>query len=266
MFDLSGKSVLLVGVGVNMGLSCAQMFLQQCAQVAISDLRPEMVEQAAGRLRESAGADAKFLALRGDVREPADCKRMVDEVVAAYGKIDILVSCVGRSSFGLIVEMDKALFEQEVGTNLTGNFLISQAACRQMIAQGTPGRIILFGSGAGESARRGGVSHCSSKAAVHMFAKVLALEVGQYGITVNVVSPGLVPKDGTTSNQEYREAMLKAIPVGRYGAADDMNGAVALLASAESSFITGAVLRVDGGSGAGRAGVPVSVSSPRSSF
>jgi NAD(P)-dependent dehydrogenase (short-subunit alcohol dehydrogenase family) len=266
MFDLSGKSVLIVGVGLNMGLSCARMFLKQGAQVAISDLRTEMVDQAAAKLSESAGPDAKFLAFAGDVRDEADCKRMVDEVVAAHGKIDVLVSCVGRSSFGLILEMDKALFEQEVGTNLTGNFLIAQAVCRQMVEQGTPGRVILFGSGAGVSARKGGVSHCSSKAALHMFAKVLAIEVGQYGITVNVVSPGLVPKDGTTSNREYREAMLKAIPVGRYGAANDMDGAVAFLSSDESSFVTGAVLQVDGGSSAGRAGVPVSVSAPRSSF
>lgn len=266
MFDLSGKSVLITGAGVNMGLSAARMFLEQGAQVAISDLRPEVVDQAAARLRESLAPDIKFLAFADDVRSAADCKRMVDDVVAAHGQIDVLVSTVGRSSFGLIVEMDQALFEQEVGTNLTGNFLISQAVCRQMIAQGTPGRIILFGSGAGVSARKGGVSHCSSKAALHMFAKVLALEVGQYGITVNVIAPGLVPKANSTSSREYQEAMLKAIPVGRYGVPDDMAGAVAFLSADESSFVTGAVLHVDGGSSAGRAGVPVSVSAPRSSF
>jgi 3-oxoacyl-[acyl-carrier protein] reductase len=266
VFDLTGKSVLIVGVGVNMGLSSARMFLEQGAQVAISDLRPELVDRAAVRLRESLGPDTAFLAFAGDVRNSADCQRMVDAVVASHGKIDVLVSCVGRSSFGLIVEMDQALFEQEVGTNLTGNLLISQAVCRQLIAQRTPGRIILFGSGAGVSARKGGVSHCSSKAALHMFAKVLALEMGQYGITVNVIAPGLVPKQNSTSSREYQEASLKAIPVGRYGVPDDMAGAVAFLSSDESSFVTGATLHVDGGSSAGRAGVPVSVSAPRSSF
>lgn len=266
MFDLSGKSVLIVGVGINMGLSSARMFLEQGARVAISDLRPELVERATARLRETLGSEVEFLHFTGDVRDSQDCERMVKDVVAAYGKIDVLVSCVGRSSFGLIVEMDQALFEQEVGTNLTGNFLISQAVCRQMISQGTGGRVILFGSGAGVSARKGGVSHCASKAAVHMLGRVLALEMGEYGITVNVISPGLVPKENTTSNNEYQKAMLKQIPVGRYGVPDDMVGAVAFLASDESSFVTGTVLFVDGGSTAGRGGVPVSVAAPQSSF
>jgi NAD(P)-dependent dehydrogenase (short-subunit alcohol dehydrogenase family) len=84
-----------------------------------------------------------------------------------------------------------------------------------MIEAGRGGRIVLFSSGAGESARRGGISHCASKAAVNMVARVMALELGEHGITVNAISAGLVPKPGQVSSQEYRVAVLRGVPLGR---------------------------------------------------
>lgn len=266
-FPAHGRNVLLVGVGQNMGRACARRLAADGDQVMISDLRPEVVAGAEAYLHENLAAGAgRVVAAQADVRESADCRRLVDATVTEFGSLDILVSCVGRSSFGLVADMDQGLFEQEMQTNVVGNFLIAQAVARRMIEQGRGGRLILFGSGAGASARRGGVSHCSSKAAVNMLAQVLALELGEYGITVNVVSPGLVPKPGQVSSEEYRQAVLRSVPLGRLGRAEDVAGAVTFLASPDASWITGEVLQVNGGSLVGRYSLPVSVDKPRSSF
>jgi NAD(P)-dependent dehydrogenase (short-subunit alcohol dehydrogenase family) len=266
-FPAQGRNVLLVGVGQNMGRACARRLAGDGDRVMIADLRPEILAGAHAHLRDGlAQGSGRIAAVQADVREAADCTRLVDATVAEFGSLDVLVSCVGRSSFGLVVDMDEQLFEQEMQTNVVGNFLIAQAAARQMIQQGRGGRIILFGSGAGSSARRGGASHCSSKAAVNMLGKVLALELGEHGITVNVVSPGLVPKPGQVSSEHYRQAVLRDIPLGRLGRAEDAAGAVAFLASPDASWITGEVLQVNGGSLVGRYSLPVSVEKPRSSF
>jgi 3-oxoacyl-[acyl-carrier protein] reductase len=149
--------------------------------------------------------------------------------------------------------MAEEAWRLEIETNLTGSFLIAQTAARAMVAQGRGGRIILFGSTAAESARAGGVSHCASKAGVLMLAKVMALELGQHGITVNAVSPGLVPHLGQASNETYRESYKSMVPMGRLGRPEDLAEAVAFLASDEAGWITGEVLHVDGGFLAGRA-------------
>jgi NAD(P)-dependent dehydrogenase (short-subunit alcohol dehydrogenase family) len=267
-FPAHGRNVLIVGVGQNMGLASAERLLTDGDRVLISDLRGEVADAAATTLKERLATEQieRLRTAAADVRAAADCAALVDRTVTEFGSVDVLISCVGRSSFGLTVEMDEALFQQELQTNVVGNFLIAQAAARRMIEQGTGGRIVLFGSGAGASARRGGVSHCSSKAAVNMLAKVLALELGPHGITVNVVSPGLVPKPNQTSSQEYREAVKRSIPLGRLGQASDVAGAVAFLVSPDASWITGEVIQVNGGSLIGRFALPVSVESPRSSF
>lgn len=262
------RNVLLVGVGQNMGLACAERLLRDGDRVLVSDIRAEIAEAATMRLHEALPdcGSARLISTVADVRDAAQCNALVERVAGAFGSLDVLISCVGRSSFGLSLEMNEALFQQELQTNVVGNFLIAQAAGRRLVAQGTGGRIVLFSSGAGSSARRGGVSHCSSKAAVNMLAKVLALELGPYGITVNVISPGLVPKPGQVSSEDYRQAVRQSIPLGRLGQPTDVSGAVAFLVSDDAAWITGEVIQVNGGSLVGRFSLPVSVDKPRSSF
>ena len=245
MPGLEGKVALITGVGGNIGLASARRLAEAGASLAVSDLDPAVAERAAAEL----GARAFTV----DVRRAEDCRRLMDRVSAELGGLDVLVNTAGQSSFGSVLDMPEEAWRLEIETNLTGSFLVAQAAARAMVARGRGGRIILFGSTAAESARASGISHCASKAGVLMLAKVMALELGQHDITVNAVSPGLVPHPGQASNSAYRAAYTSMVPLGRLGQPRDIAGAVAFLASDEAAWITGEVLHVDGGFLAGRA-------------
>ncbi len=245
MSDLTGKVALINGVGQNIGLATARRMAQGGARLAVSDIDEQAVQGAAKEL----GATP----LIGDVRRSADVERLIASTVEQLGQLDVLVNTAGKSSFGPVVELAESAWDLEIETNLKGSFLIGQAAAREMIRRGAGGRIIFFGSTAAESARVGAASHCASKAGVLMLAKVMALELGRYGITVNAVSPGLVPRPQQGSSQEYQDSFRSMVPMGRLGQPEDLAGAVAFLASDEASWITGEVLHVDGGFLAGRA-------------
>jgi NAD(P)-dependent dehydrogenase (short-subunit alcohol dehydrogenase family) len=242
--DVRGKVALISGVGGNIGLATARRLSDLGASIAVSDLDQQVAERAA--------AEVGGVALSADVRQAGACRDLVQRVLDALGRLDILVNTAGQSSFASVLDMTDEAWRREIETNLTGSFLIGQAAARAMVAAGRGGRIILFGSTAAESARAGGASHCASKAGVQMLAKVMALELAPHGITVNVVSPGLVPHPSQASDGSYREAFKSMVPLGRLGRPEDVAGAVAYLASDAAAWVTGEVLHVDGGFLAGR--------------
>ena len=247
--DLANKVALVTGVGQNIGVATARLLAEAGATVAVNDVVPELATRMADEL-EASGRRA--MAVPADIRDRAAVAAMVEAVVGAYGRIDILVNNAGRSSFAPVLEMEEDAWDRELDTNLKGTFLVSQAVARAMVAQGDGGRIVCLASTAAESARPGAASHCASKAGIVMLVKVMALELGPYGITVNAVAPGLVPGPRQSSSQEYREAVRQMVPLGRLGRPEDIAHAIVFLASAEAEWISGEVLRVDGGYLAGR--------------
>jgi NAD(P)-dependent dehydrogenase (short-subunit alcohol dehydrogenase family) len=188
-----------------------------------------------------------------DVRDRAAVAAMVQQTLGALGRLDILVNSHGQGSFASVLEMDEAAWDLELDTNLKGTFLVCQAGARAMVAQGQGGQIVCLASTAASSARRNGASHCASKAGVVMLVKVLALELGEHGIRVNAVAPGLVPRADHGSTPEYMDAFCRMVPLGRLGEPEDIARAIGFLASDEAGWITGEVLHVDGGFLAGRA-------------
>jgi 2-[hydroxy(phenyl)methyl]-succinyl-CoA dehydrogenase BbsD subunit len=247
--DFTGKVALVTGGGQHIGLTTARLFASLGAAVAINDVRADRAQQAADALT---AAGQRALAVPADVRDRAAVTAMVQQTVDTLGRLDVVVNSAGEGSFAPVLEMGEAAWDLELDTNLKGTFLVCQAAARAMVAQGQGGAIVCLASTAAESARRNGVSHCASKAGVVMVVKVMALELGQHGIRVNAVAPGLVPGPEQGSTPEYQNAFLQMIPLPRLGQADDIARGIAFLASDDAPWITGEVLHIDGGFLAGR--------------
>ncbi len=259
-----GKVALVTGAGRNIGAAIAKAFGREGANVAAVDIDLGNAEKTVEEIRAAGG---KGRAWELDVSDAAAVEEVVAQVRESFGRIDILVNNAGQVARtpelnALITELSEEVWDQFFRVNAKGSFLMSRAVSQMMIRDQAPGRIINITSAAAESARIGGAGYCCSKAALAMLTRVLALELGPLGITVNSVSPGYieVPQPGTVTSgrKEYREAFLRNVPMNRSGYPEDIARAVLFLAEEGSSYITGESIRVDGGALAGRMNLPKS--------
>ncbi|HEV2528166.1 MAG TPA: SDR family NAD(P)-dependent oxidoreductase [Thermomicrobiales bacterium] len=260
--DCTGDVVFVTGGATGIGFGIARLFHATGASVVIGDIRQETLDTA----RATLGDDrTRFLPV--DVRDPEQVAAFVRDGEAAFGPATVMVANAGVYPNTAVLDMDPAEFDRVMETNVRGVFLACQAAGRSMVANGTRGKIVTIASGAYNSGRRGASHYCASKAAVVMFTKVLAMELGEHHINVNCVSPGLIELSDAMSpiTEEYRDALLASIPWGRVGQPDDIAKAVLYLCSPAAEWISGAVLSVDGGSSTGRTHLPFSsLQEPRS--
>jgi NAD(P)-dependent dehydrogenase (short-subunit alcohol dehydrogenase family) len=201
-----------------------------------------------------------------DVRDAGSVAGFVDAAERALGPVTVAVANAGIYPNTPVLEMTPEEWDRVMETNVRGVFLTCQAAARSMVARGTRGKIVTLSSGAAQSGRVGAAHYCASKAGVVMFTKVLALELARHRINVNSISPGLIEVEGEVSplSRDYVDALARSIPWGRVGTPEDIAHAALFLASPFAEYVSGEVLAVNGGTGAGRAFLPPSTPTPMS--
>src|SRR5262249_53793034 len=197
-----------------------------------------------------AAAGGKSLAIPGDVSKAADVRRLIEETIATFGRLDILVNSAGISPYYKPAEATtEAEWDQVMGVNLKGVFLCCQAAGRVMIPQGS-GRIINISSIAGRVALPRMIAYSSAKGAINQLTRVLAVEWAPHQILVNAIAPGYIETDltrGLRENPKRLDGIIRQIPLGRLGQPTEVVGAAIYLASDAASYVTGTMLEVDGG-------------------
>ena len=243
MFELTGKVALVTGASRGIGKAIATQLAAQGALVVCA-ARGDNAKATADAI-VAAGGRAEALAL--DVTDDAAVAKAPGEIVETHGRLDILVSNAGIARDQLLMRMKRDDWDAVIATNLTATFTLAQAAIRPMLKQ-KGGRIIAIGSIVGQIGNAGQTNYAASKAGLIGFAKALAREVASRGITVNVITPGMVDTDMTRAITEKAQVDWAAqIPLGRLGTGDDIAAAACYLASDEAAYITGHVLAVNGG-------------------
>jgi gluconate 5-dehydrogenase len=249
LFRLDGRTAIVTGGGRGLGQYIAEALSDAGARVVLCSRKLEACEEVK-RAIEARGGQA--LALACDITQPADVARVVEAAQHVGGGIDILVNNSGATWGAPAEAMPLEKFVSVVNVNVTGTFMMAQAAGRAMIARGQGGRIINIASVAGLIGGRPGfiqtVGYNTSKGAVVNMTRDLATSWAQHGINVNAIAPGWFPtKMSHATLEQYREQMLSGIPLGRFGGPDDLKGVVLFLASPAAAYITGQIIVVDGG-------------------
>jgi NAD(P)-dependent dehydrogenase (short-subunit alcohol dehydrogenase family) len=244
---LSGKTAIVTGAGQGIGKAIARRLAEEGAAVLVNDLVAERAEAVASALRENNLAAIAFAA---DVSDEAGVQAMTDHALAEWDQIDILVNNAGYLRLSPIVEMPLEEWERVFAVDVRGVFLCCRAVLPSMIER-RYGRIVTISSIAAYVTRPKEAHYCAAKAAALQFTRVLAYEVAQYGITANVVCPGVTATEmviqTTIKDPVVREEWRSSVPLGDFARLEDQAHAVLFLASDRAQHITGQVISVDGG-------------------
>jgi 3-oxoacyl-[acyl-carrier protein] reductase len=245
---LEGKVVIVTGASRGIGRAIAEELASEGARVVVN-----YQASAAAAEEVVAGIVARggtAVAVQADVSDFAAAEGLIKTAIETYGAIDILVNNAGTTRDTLLLSMKEQEWDVVMTTNLKSVFNTCKAVTRPMVRRKQGGRIINISSVSGIVGQPGQTNYAASKAGIIGFSKSLAKELGSRNITVNVVAPGFVPTDLTAvMPEELVKQTLAYIPLGRWGEAREIAHAVAFLASDKASYITGAVIQVDGGIG-----------------
>jgi 3-oxoacyl-[acyl-carrier protein] reductase len=242
MFDLIAQTALVTGASGGIGGAIARALHAQGAEVALAGTRTAALEALAAELSERAHP------LPANLAEPDAADKLVRDAEAAMGgRLDILVNNAGITRDNLALRMKDEDWQAVIDLNLSAAFRLTRAALRGMLRR-RHGRIVCITSGVGVIGNPGQANYAAAKAGMIGMAKSVAAEVAARGITVNCVAPGFIATAMTEAlNEDQTARATAAVPMGRFGNADEVAAAVVYLASAEAGYVTGATLHVNGG-------------------
>ena len=239
------KNAIVTGSARGIGKAIATRLAKDGYNIVVVDACP--IENSEETAAEIAKLGVETKAVRCDVTDSAQVNELVESVKAEMGSVDVLVNNAGITRDGLLVRMKEEDFDAVIAVNLKGTYNFTRAAAPIMMKQRS-GRIVSISSIVGLQGNAGQVNYSASKAGVIGITKSVARELAPRGVTVNAIAPGYVETPMTAVlPDKVKEAMLGAIPAGRYGQPEDIANAVAFLCSEDASYITGQVLSVDGG-------------------
>jgi 3-oxoacyl-[acyl-carrier protein] reductase len=242
---LKDKVALVTGASRGLGQAIALQLAKDGAQVVVNYVTS--ADKAGEVVAAIKAAGGKASAMKADVSNLEEVEKMVDTIYEQFGRIDILVNNAGVTRDELLISMEKEDWDRVIATNLGGLFNCSKAVAKYMMVQKS-GRIINMSSVAGERGGRGQSNYAASKGAVNAFTRSVAMELARKKVTVNAVAPGVVETE--MSSEVIRRAqdiILNSVALKRLGQPEEIAKVVAFLASDDASYITGEVIRVDGG-------------------
>ena len=245
---LKGKVALITGANSGIGRGIAERFAKEGAHVAVNYLPGGHRGEDANS--EVAAFPTASLAVPGDVSKRADVEKMIGDVVAKFGRLDIVVNNAGIEINKPFLEVTDDEWNLVINVNLFGSYLVSQVAAKQLVKQGNGGKMIFVSSVHEDIPFPGYTAYCASKGAIRMMMRNLAMELADYKINVNNIAPGAI---ATPINQSVlcNPVALKnaesEIPWGRFGTPEEVASVALFLASGDSEYVTGSTYYVDGG-------------------
>lgn len=243
---LKGKTALVTGGARGIGAAICKKLASMGADIAIVDLTvTEQAQALEAELAEQFGVRAKAYAC--NVSDAEQCKATVKQVIADFGNLTVLVNNAGITRDALILGMKEADFDAVINTNLKGTFNMTQACYRPFMKQ-KYGKIVNLASVSAQLGTAGQANYAASKAGVVALTKVTARELASRGVTCNAIAPGFIATDMTKAiSEEATQEYLASIPMGRAGKPEDVANLAGFLASPDSDYLTGTVIRIDGG-------------------
>jgi NAD(P)-dependent dehydrogenase (short-subunit alcohol dehydrogenase family) len=250
LFDLTGKTAVIIGGNSTLGAEMGLALAGHGAQVAIVGRNQEKSESVRARIEEAGGQAHCFTA---DATNQEDLKLVLKDILAWSGNVDILMNCPGKNSATPFFDISMEEWDSIMEVNLKSVVLVCQIFGKYMVEQGKGGSIINISSVSSDPPLSRVFTYSASKAAVNNVTKFLAREFAPSGVRVNAIIPGFFPAEQNRKilQPERIESIMKHTPMNRFGSAQELQGAAVFLASEQaSSFVTGALIRVDGGFGA----------------
>ncbi len=245
MNKLSGKVALITGASRGIGRAIAIEFAKQGASVVINYSTDD--EGAKETLEEVKNVNGYGIIIKGDISSFKNCKIIVDEIIKSMGKIDILVNNAGISQIGLFMDAVENEIEKIISTNLLGAMYLTNQVIKDMISRKN-GNIINISSMWGDVGASCEVLYSAAKGGLNSFTKALAKEVAPSNIRVNAISPGVInTKMNSFLGEEEKKSLEEEIPLGRFGEPSEIGKIAVFLCSEASSYITGQIIRADGG-------------------